>query len=93
MDFAVFYRNLNLGRANAPTKDQLERAYLEAGAETAASFQVNGTIAFSVGGRRSPKRVVERAAQSLERECGLVEPGFLRPMAGTAGCRSSPLTR
>ena len=37
MRFAAFFRNLNLGRPSCPTREQLESAFVEAGAGAAAS--------------------------------------------------------
>ena len=34
MQYAVFFRNLNLGRAHSPTKAQLEQAFLHADVTT-----------------------------------------------------------
>lgn len=85
MHYAAFFRNLNLGRPNAPTKVQLEQAFLDAGAQEAASFLTNGTLVFSVGARRSLDRVLAKASKLLNSVCGLVEPGFLRSVPYLAG--------
>ncbi|MGR4872409.1 DUF1697 domain-containing protein [Variovorax sp. LARHSF232] len=81
MRFAVFYRNVNLGRPNCPSKSQLERAFLEAGASVAASFLVNGTIAFEARNLAAARKVLARASALMAGECGLKEPGFLRELA------------
>jgi uncharacterized protein (DUF1697 family) len=44
--YAAFFRNLNLGRKNCPSKAQLEQAFLDAGAREASSFLTNGTLVF-----------------------------------------------
>jgi len=76
--YAAFFRNLNLGRPKAPSRVQFEQAFLDAGAQEAASFLTNGTLVFSVGARRSPDRVLATASTRLHAVCGLVEPGFVR---------------
>jgi len=78
MRYAAFFRNLNLGRPNCPTRVQLESAFLEAGASEAQSFLTNGTIAFHAGGIRSAKKILAAASESMEASCGLAEPAFLR---------------
>jgi uncharacterized protein (DUF1697 family) len=77
MKFAAFFRNMNLGRANCPTKAQFERAFLDAGAVDAASFLVNGTLVFSAPATQGD-RVLRKAVMHLEQACGLKEPAFLR---------------
>jgi uncharacterized protein (DUF1697 family) len=76
--YAAFYRNLNLGRARCPSKAELEEAFHEAGAKTASSFLVNGTIAFEATSAREAERIVARASASMNERCGLVEPAFVR---------------
>lgn len=78
MQYAVFFRNLNLGRPRAPTKAQFEQAFIDAGAVTAQSFLTNGTLVFKTKGRASASKLLANAAQRLHAVCGLVEPGFLR---------------
>lgn len=80
MRYAAFFRNLNLGRANCPSRYQFEQAFLEAGAHEAASFLTNGTLVFAAGARASPQRLLQRASKLLEASCGLVEPGFARSL-------------
>ncbi len=80
MRYAVFFRNLNLGRANCPTRAQLEAAFLDAGAVAAQSFLTNGSIAFDAGSLRSARTVLAQASQRMAAQCGLKEPGFLREM-------------
>lgn len=78
MLYAAFYRNLNLGRPNCPTRAQFEQAFLDAGAVEATSFLTNGTLVFALRGRTSAKAVLARAGKNLHAACGLVEPGFVR---------------
>ena len=87
--YAAFYRNLNLGRARAPSKAELEQAFLEAGAKTASSFLVNGTIAFDTTSAREAGRIVSRASASMRERCGLVEPAFVRAMPHLASLVAS----
>lgn len=77
MRFAVFLRNVNLGRPRSPSKLQFEQAFLDAGAMQAASFLVNGTLVFDAPATRG-KAVVRAATARLHEVCGLVEPAFLR---------------
>jgi uncharacterized protein (DUF1697 family) len=81
MKYAVFFRNVNLGRPKSPVKAQLERAFLEAGASDAQSFLTNGTIVFTIKAGVSASKTLAVASKQLQKECGLIEPGFLRPMA------------
>ena len=81
MRYAAFYRNLNLGRANSPGKAQFEAAFLQAGASAAASFLVNGTIAFEARSPAAARRILAGASKLMADECGLKEPGFLRELA------------
>lgn len=77
MKFAVFLRNVNLGRARCPTRAQFEDAFLRAGAGEASSFLVNGTLVFTAPATRA-KAVVRTATAYLSEVCGLAEPAFLR---------------
>lgn len=78
MKHAAFFRNLNLGQANCPDKVQLEAAFLSAGADTAASFLTNGTLVFSARSNTAARKVLALACRSLQAECGLKEPAYLR---------------
>jgi uncharacterized protein (DUF1697 family) len=75
---AAFFRNLNLGRANCPTRAQFEAAFLEAGAESAQSFLVNGTMVFATRTDAQSRKVLSAASKALHASCGLQEPAFLR---------------
>ena len=75
---AAFFRNLNLGRANCPTRAQFETAFLDAGAESAQSFLVNGTMVFATRTDAQSRKVLSAASQALHASCGLQEPAFLR---------------
>lgn len=77
MKFAVFLRNVNLGRPFCPTRVQFEQAFVAAGADEAASFLVNGTLVFTAPARRA-NTIVRTAVAALARDCGLREPAFLR---------------
>src|SRR5262245_1207656 len=78
MDYAVFFRNLNLGRTNCPTKLQLEAAFLDAGAGSAASLLTNGTLVYAAPSVDAARQVFERARALLNTRCGLREPAFVR---------------
>ncbi|HEX2009422.1 MAG TPA: DUF1697 domain-containing protein [Roseateles sp.] len=80
MKYAVFFRNLNLGRRNCPDRTLLERAFAEAGALRPASFQVNGTLVFEARGDAAARAVLNRARRALREACGLAEPAFVRRM-------------
>lgn len=82
---AVFFRNVNLGRPGSPSRAQLERAFLDAGAAHARSFLTNGTLVFAAGPGLEPCDILAVAAEQLRGACGLVEPGFLRPVAYLRG--------
>ncbi|VTU24870.1 hypothetical protein H4CHR_01480 [Variovorax sp. PBS-H4] len=78
MKYAVFFRNLNLGRPRCPTRAQFEAAFLGAGAESAVSFLTNGTLVFEARNKTLARKVLAQASQTMAAECGLREPGFLR---------------
>ena len=78
--YAVFFRNMNLGRPNSPTKAQFESALIAAGAEFAESFLTNGSAVFTATGVTHARKVVAAACGILKNECGLKEPAFLRDM-------------
>jgi uncharacterized protein (DUF1697 family) len=78
MKHAVFFRNLNLGRANCPDRAQLESAFMSAGAESAASFLTNGTLVFSSTSQARARKVLAQACRILRSGCGLREPAYLR---------------
>jgi len=75
---AAFFRNLNLGRANCPTRAQFEAAFLEAGAASAQSFLTNGTMVFATRTDAQLHKVLSAASKTLHASCGLQEPAFLR---------------
>ena len=79
--YAAFLRNVNLGRPGSPTRDQLEAAFLDAGATSAASFQVNGTLVFAIPPGARPRALASRAAERMRESCGLREPMFVRAVA------------
>lgn len=80
MKHVVFFRNVNLGRPNCPSKTQLEDAFISVGADTATSFQTNGTLVFSAPGRGSGANLVKSACLKLSAVCGLKEPAMVRSM-------------
>lgn len=73
--YVVFYRNLNLGHAGSPNRDQLESALMEAGALKVKSFQTNGTVLIHAS---SPKEVVHTAASSLAAASGYDDVAIIR---------------
>ena len=80
MKFAVFFRNLNLGRPPAPTRVQFEQSFLTAGASSASSFLTNGTLVFETSSRRQATKILSVARAELLKECEFKEPGFLREL-------------
>ena len=78
MRCAAFFRNVNLGRPNAPTRAQLEAAFRDAGAASATSFLVNGTLVFDVPAGLRPRALAARACALMRARCGLREPVFVR---------------
>jgi uncharacterized protein (DUF1697 family) len=81
MQYAAFFRNLNLGREGCPSKAQFEQTFLDAGAHLASSFLTNGTLVFSAGARSSPLRLLAKVSELLLAQCGLVEPAYVRPLS------------
>jgi uncharacterized protein (DUF1697 family) len=79
--YVAFLRNVNLGRPNSPSRERLERAFLDAGAASAASFQVNGTLVFAPGPGLRPRALAARACEAMRASCGLGEPVFVRRLA------------
>jgi uncharacterized protein (DUF1697 family) len=79
--YAAFLRNVNLGRPNSPTRAQLETAFLQAGASSAESFLVNGTLVFALAPGTRPRAVAARACEAMAASCGLREPLFVRSVA------------
>ena len=76
--YAAFLRNVNLGRPPSPTRAQLESAFVAAGADTAESFQVNGTLVFTPTAGTRPRALAARACEALRQANGLREPVFVR---------------
>ena len=76
--YAAFLRNVNLGRPRSPTRAQLESAFLAAGAGTAESFHVNGTLVFTLAPGTRPRKLAARACEALAASCGMREPVFVR---------------
>jgi uncharacterized protein (DUF1697 family) len=89
MRSAAFFRNVNLGRPNAPTRVQLETAFLEAGATSATSFLVNGTLVFDAAAGARPRAIAARACGRMRASCGLREPVFVRAVAELAALVSA----
>jgi uncharacterized protein (DUF1697 family) len=76
--FTAFFRNVNLGRPHCPSKAQLEQAFLDAGAASAASFLVNGTLVYAVPRAARAGPVLAAAVARLQQQCGLKEPAYIR---------------
>lgn len=74
----VFYRNLNLGHAGSPNREQLEGALERGGALRVRSFQTNGTVLLEA---EAPERVVAAAASELGSLAGYDDAAIVRPLA------------
>lgn len=76
----AFFRNLNLGqrRSHSPTRQTLLAAFEQAGATSAASFQVNGTVIFETD--RDPQQVADLAVRLLTPLCGYDDAVLVRPV-------------
>jgi len=85
MKHAAFFRNLNLGRPQCPTKAQFEAAFVDAGASSAASFLTNGTMVFDAGSTAAARKMLAAACEAMKASCGLVEPAFLRSLRQLSG--------
>ncbi|MFD1931181.1 MULTISPECIES: DUF1697 domain-containing protein [Nonomuraea] len=77
--FVIFYRNMNLGHLNSPTRAMLESALRQAGASSARSFQTNGTVLIEAGDA-APREVVHRAAPRLLTVSGYDDAACVRPI-------------
>jgi uncharacterized protein (DUF1697 family) len=84
MKYAAFFRNLNLGRPNCPSRAQFEKAFVAAGAESAASFLTNGTLVFAARNKTQARKVLALASEALHAECGLKEPAYFRDLGHLA---------
>lgn len=78
MKYVAFFRNLNLGRPNCPSKAQFEAAFVAAGARSASSFLTNGTLVYTIEPGSRASRVFDGACEVLRGSCGLTEPGYVR---------------
>ena len=76
----AFFRNLNLGqrRSRSPTRPELLDAFDRAGAATAISFQVNGTVIFETD--NDPQALADEAARLLTPVCGYDDAVLVRPV-------------
>ncbi|MER6971706.1 DUF1697 domain-containing protein [Nocardioides sp. NPDC000445] len=74
----VFYRNLNLGHAGSPNREQLEGALKRGGASHVKSFQTNGTVLIK---SEDPEGVVAAAASELAATAGYDDAAIVRPLA------------
>jgi uncharacterized protein (DUF1697 family) len=77
----AFFRNLNLGqrRSRSPTRPELLEAFERAGAATATSFQVNGTVIF--GTDQKPQALAEETVRLLTPVCGYDDVVLVRPVS------------
>jgi uncharacterized protein (DUF1697 family) len=80
MKHVAIFRNVYLGQRGNPNRQQLEAAYLQAGASTAVSFLANGTLVFSVPPGVEMQAVNGSACGFLQQEFGLNEPAFVHTL-------------
>jgi len=76
MRSVAFFRNLNLGQAKSPTKDQLVCSFTTVGAKNVRSFQVNGTVVFTAS---RPEETVARTLALLRPVCRYRDVALVRP--------------
>lgn len=76
----AFFRNLNLGqrRSHSPTRPELLEAFERAGATSATSFQVNGTVIFECDS--DPQALADDAVRRLTPVCGYDDAVIVRPV-------------
>ena len=81
----AFFRNLNLGqcRSRSPTRPELLEAFERAGAKSATSFQVNGTVFFEADG--DPQGLANRAVELLTPVCGYDDAVLVRAVPWVLG--------
>ena len=77
----AFFRNLNLGqrRSRSPTRPELLAAFEHAGARSATSFQVNGTVIFEADD--DLQSLADRAVELLTPVCGYQDAVLVRPVS------------
>jgi uncharacterized protein (DUF1697 family) len=78
LKFVAFFRNVNLGRPNCPTRHQLEDAFAHAGAKWVSSFLTNGTLVFDAAGKLGARSILASALRTLHSGCRLTEPAYIR---------------
>jgi len=78
--FVAFFRNVNLGRAGKPTREQFVDAFEQAGGNEVRSFLTHGNAVFSATSQRAAMSITREACKLLEACCGLTEPAFVRSM-------------
>ena len=78
----AFFRNLNLGQRNSPTRAQLLAAVADAGGAAAWSFQGNGTVVLEAA---DPQAVADEAATRLTPLCGYDDVAIVRDLGWLRG--------
>lgn len=79
--YAIFYRNMNLGHRGSPVRAQLEAALAGPGVATVRSFQTNGTVLLTAT-PAAAAAARKRAAPQLLAAAGYQDTAFIRPVAG-----------
>jgi uncharacterized protein (DUF1697 family) len=83
--YVAFFRNVNLGQFNNPSRIELESAFTAAGGSDAVSFITTGNVVFSADTPTEAREVLAGARQILKKQRGLEEPAYLRSLAYLAG--------
>lgn len=84
MRYAVFFRNIMLGRAGSPSRTQLLDALEAAGAVRAVSFQAHGNAAFDATDATAAKRILAATRERLRACCGWDDVACVRGMRALA---------
>lgn len=88
--YVALFRNMNLGHRGSPRRPDLEQAFADAGAFSAASFQTNGTVVFETAPGRA-EAVMDRATALLGDRVGYTDVGILSTLDDLARAAKSPL--
>lgn len=75
----AFFRNLNLGQPQSPTRTQLLDAFAAEGARDVLSHQSNGTVAFACDG--DPQALAGAVVARLGPVCGYADVAPVRPLS------------
>ncbi|WP_035744681.1 DUF1697 domain-containing protein [Haematomicrobium sanguinis] len=88
--YVALFRNMNLGHRGSPRRGDLEQAFTDAGAMSAASFQTNGTVVFEAEPGLA-EAVLDRATALLNDRVDYTDVGFLSTIDALSAAANSPL--